>query len=465
MSQTFNNDFKISIIGNGTESGTWGSITNGNLEQFVKVIGGFKQINFSSANNYTLPFTSDEEDTSDQNFRNLCIELTGSSSGPFTLTVPAIDKQYIFKNSLDHTVTIKTSGQTGGIELPVDKTTSIYIDGTNVVNAIDNLNSLSLNVALPTASGGTGASALLTNSIPVMNTAGTSFISISAGATGNVLTSTGSSWISQALGSAAVSNVIRTNVGGYATNNAQPTVANGGTQKIQSYLASIDATYSGFDGVGAFFASREETGITGTRNDSTSVNQLNIHVFKSGETLNTITPLAVRNSAGTADAMVTTNFVPFVDGASEIGTSSVRFGQIYSTSATISTSDQRMKNNIADSDLGLTFINALQPRKFKMNIGSKTLGEVTDNINYLPTYSSNSGTRYHYGLVAQEVEKTLSDQSVSSFAGWCLSNKDDANSDQLLRYEEFIAPMMKAIQELSAKVTVLEQKIQALESK
>lgn len=233
MSQTFNNDFKISIIGNGTESGTWGSITNGNLEQFVKVIGGFKQINFSSANNYTLPFTSDEEDTSDQNFRNLCIELTGSSSGPFTLTVPAIDKQYIFKNSLDHTVTIKTSGQTGGIELPVDKTTSIYIDGTNVVNAIDNLNSLSLNVALPTASGGTGASALLTNSIPVMNTAGTSFISISAGATGNVLTSTGSSWISQALGSAAVSNVIRTNVGGYATNNAQPTVANGGTQKYK----------------------------------------------------------------------------------------------------------------------------------------------------------------------------------------------------------------------------------------
>ena len=464
MSVTFSNDFKISIIGNGTESGTWGTITNGNLQQLVKAIGGFKQINFSSANSYTLPFTSDEENTSDQNFRNLFIELTGSSSGAFTLTVPAIDKQYVFKNSLDHAVTIKTAAQSGGIVLPVDKTTCVYIDGTNVVEAINSLNSMSLNVALPTASGGTGASALLSNSIPVMNTAGTSFISVSSGATGNILTSTGSSWISQSLGSAAVSAVIRTNIGGYGTNNAHPTVANGGVQKIQSYLASIDPTYSGFDGVGAFLASREETGITGTRNDSTSVNQLNIHVFKSGETNNAITPLAVRHSGGTADALVTTNFVPFVDGGSELGTSSVRFGQIYSTSATISTSDQRLKNSISDSDLGLSFVNALKPRKFKMNVGNKVISGVDSSLNYMPTYTTHSGVRFHYGLIAQEVKQTLTDQSIDSFAGWCLASTGDSNSDQLLRYEEFIAPMIKAIQELSAKVTTLEQEVETLKS-
>jgi len=235
-------------------------------------------------------------------------------------------------------------------------------------------------------------------------------------------------------------------------------------QKIQSYLASIDPTYSGFDGVGAFLASREETGITGTRNDSTSVNQLNIHVFKSGEANNAITPLAVRNSGGTADALVTTNFVPFVDGGSELGTSSKRFGQIYSTSATISTSDQRLKNSISDSDLGLSFVNALQPRKFKMNVGSKVISGVDDSINYMPTYATHSGVRFHYGLIAQEVKQTLTDQSIDSFAGWCLASTGDSNSDQLLRYEEFIAPMIKAIQELSAKVTTLEQEVETLKS-
>ena len=42
MSQTFPNDFKISNIDNGTESGTWGTITNSNFNNLVSSVGGFK---------------------------------------------------------------------------------------------------------------------------------------------------------------------------------------------------------------------------------------------------------------------------------------------------------------------------------------------------------------------------------------------------------------------------------------
>jgi hypothetical protein len=48
---------------------------------------------------------------------------------------------------------------------------------------------------------------------------------------------------------------------------------------------------------------------------------------------------------------------------------------------------------------------------------------------------------------------------VDSFAGWVLADKDDSDSTQGLRYNEFIAPLIKAVQELSQKVADLEAKL------
>lgn len=45
------------------------------------------------------------------------------------------------------------------------------------------------------------------------------------------------------------------------------------------------------------------------------------------------------------------------------------------------------------------------------------------------------------------------------FGGWVLSDKDDPDSQQALRYDQFIAPLIKAVQELSAKVEELEARL------
>jgi hypothetical protein len=58
--------------------------------------------------------------------------------------------------------------------------------------------------------------------------------------------------------------------------------------------------------------------------------------------------------------------------------------------------------------------------------------------------------------VAQEVQAALSQAGVNDFAGWVLADKDDPNSTQGLRYDQFIAPLIKAVQELSARVETLE---------
>jgi hypothetical protein len=74
-----------------------------------------------------------------------------------------------------------------------------------------------------------------------------------------------------------------------------------------------------------------------------------------------------------------------------------------------------------------------------------------ENRKIIKTITPKTGTRTHYGLIAQEVKEVLEQigKNDEDFAGWILSDKDDLNSQQSLRYHEFISPIIKSIQELS----------------
>ena len=66
--------------------------------------------------------------------------------------------------------------------------------------------------------------------------------------------------------------------------------------------------------------------------------------------------------------------------------------------------------------------------------------------------TTRAGTRTHCGLLAQEVKAALDKAGVDDFAGWVLADKGDPGSTQGLRYDQFIAPLIKAVQELTARV-------------
>lgn len=74
------------------------------------------------------------------------------------------------------------------------------------------------------------------------------------------------------------------------------------------------------------------------------------------------------------------------------------------------------------------------------------------------------GTRRHYGLVAQDVKGVLDDMGVADFAGWVLDDRHDLASTQSLRYDQFIAPLIKAVQELAARQDAIANRLAALES-
>lgn len=126
-------------------------------------------------------------------------------------------------------------------------------------------------------------------------------------------------------------------------------------------------------------------------------------------------------------------------------------GTVYSNNGIVSTSDERIKYDIKESILGLEFINKIKPVSYKYKIRDTiyTTGSNGDEVKIEKT-----GVRPHYGFIAQQVKEALGD---NDFAGYIYEPSLDEHA---LRYDEFISPMVKAIQELSKENDYLKKKLE-----
>lgn len=113
-------------------------------------------------------------------------------------------------------------------------------------------------------------------------------------------------------------------------------------------------------------------------------------------------------------------------------------------------SDVRDKTEIEDTKLGLEFIEQLHPVDYKYDY--RDLYE--DGV---PT-GEHKGERKHHGLIAQEV-KEVADRLGVDFAGYQDHSIDGGSDVKTLGYAELIAPMIKAIQELSAEVKSFKEQL------
>lgn len=145
-------DLKFELLAEGSTN--WGTPTNANIGTAIEqAIGGRANVTMSSASqSLTLSDTTNLQDA-----RALYLNLTGTPGGAATLNVPAVEKPYIVYNNTTggFAVTVKVSGQTG-VSVPNGKVMVLYDNGTDVVDAITHLSSLTLGSALPVTSGGTG---------------------------------------------------------------------------------------------------------------------------------------------------------------------------------------------------------------------------------------------------------------------------------------------------------------------
>jgi hypothetical protein len=112
------------------------------------------------------------------------------------------------------------------------------------------------------------------------------------------------------------------------------------------------------------------------------------------------------------------------------------------------TSDLRTKKNIKDTKLGLEFINKLRPITYQ----TKSTSQYPKEFGIENPSKKSSGKTWD-GLIAQEVKEVMDEMSVG-FSGW----EEGINTKQRLAYGKFIMPLIKAVQELSARIEALENK-------
>ena len=114
-------------------------------------------------------------------------------------------------------------------------------------------------------------------------------------------------------------------------------------------------------------------------------------------------------------------------------------------------SDERLKTNVADVNWkALDFINELRPITFNWK-NSKDVPEEMEEYNAEENYMDT--TTVIDGLLAQEVKTAMDKHSMDNFSGW----DTKGTGTQVLSKEAFVLPLIKAVQELSAKVKALEE--------
>jgi len=146
-----------------------------------------------------------------------------------------------------------------------------------------------------------------------------------------------------------------------------------------------------------------------------------------------------------------------------------------------STSDKRLKKDISDTQLGLSFINQLRPVQFKW-ADRNTFG-LDRSGNCLP--STAPGVRVHQGLIAQEVKTVLDSMGIDSAIYISISsppitrttivrdvcgNTSTSNIIEInpldgvqgIRYEELISPIIQSVKDLYTLVQTQALEIQFL---
>ena len=136
----------------------------------------------------------------------------------------------------------------------------------------------------------------------------------------------------------------------------------------------------------------------------------------------------------------------------------------YAYGAVQNRSDARDKTDIKDTSLGLDFIKALRPVDFRWDYRDDyfdeqevTLKDGTVSTKFIaaPKDGSRSRKRFHHGLIAQEVKAVLDEKGID-FGGLKDHSIDGGNDVLSMGYTEFVGPLIKAVQELSARIEALE---------
>lgn len=163
MASTYSTSLKLTLIGDGDQSGIWGQTTNTNLGTLLEqAITGVQSIVMSDAN-YTLTSFNGITDEA----RNAVLVVTGTNAAVRDLIPPLVKKLYTVVNNTTGGYAIRVIGSSGtGVIIPNGAAVLVYCDGTNFVSGLSGTSgNFSINGALSTTGALTYGGVTLSNSV------------------------------------------------------------------------------------------------------------------------------------------------------------------------------------------------------------------------------------------------------------------------------------------------------------
>lgn len=507
MATTYSPNLALTLQGTNDNPGTWGNITNTNLGTLLEqAISGYETQSLTAGTTLTLTIPNGASGVA----RNMYLEFTGTGS---TVIVPSNKKLYfVYNNCSSGTIDFKVAGQTG-VTVPNGSKQILVSNGTDIIEAVSpgvegvtttNLTAYGVDAGDSITSGANNTAVGYKAGTGITTGSANTFLGFEAGQ--NVTTSnfnTHLGYDAGANGANVSSNTFVGYLGGYNIggsgnvgvggsalqgsgpgNTASSNTGIGfqalltistGTQNVAVGNVAGDAitTANWNTCIGSFAGTNVNTGSANT-----------LIGYNSGQGITTgTTNCALGDSAYLTGNYSNSSCIGFDSAVT--GSNQVQLGNssttTYAYGAVQNRSDARDKTDIRDTQLGLNFILALRPRDFKWDMREdyRTKPPTPPNFADYPSeeayneaiaawkvdYSAweeanklanithdgtHTRTRYHQGLIAQEVKQTMDAMGVD-FGGY--QDHGIKNGDPVLTigYDELVAPLIKAIQELKAE--------------
>jgi hypothetical protein len=155
MASTYVNDLRLNEMATGDASGTWGTVTNTNLELIAEAFGSGSEA-LSDASTATITMADGASDAA----RAMALTLTGSLSQACTVTLApnTVNKCWVIQNSAGNTVTI-SQGTGSNVVIPNGGIKMIVTDGAGSGAAVTDVLAMTSgtgNVGLGNGALGTG---------------------------------------------------------------------------------------------------------------------------------------------------------------------------------------------------------------------------------------------------------------------------------------------------------------------
>jgi hypothetical protein len=173
MASTYANDLRLNEMATGDQSGSWGTVTNTNLELIGEAFSYGTEAITTNADTHTTTIADGASDAG----RSMFLKYTGTLDSACTITIGpnTVSKMWFIENATSGSQNIIISqGSGANVTIPAGQTKAVYSDGAGSGAAfVDAFNSLSVGtltssgltssgITYPT-SDGTNGQALVTN--------------------------------------------------------------------------------------------------------------------------------------------------------------------------------------------------------------------------------------------------------------------------------------------------------------